>query len=154
MRRARLLPGARLFPAFSLVRPTFSVARSWYDSLQASLRMRADARHQLPRVLHATGHAIDHVSGLNIGGEQRPVLPVTIGDDASIDQALAYEKGDALFDVRHRFVVSFGAELPTPKHMGSIVAARRSADGRSTASSRRRPASRPASTIRRPTSAT
>ena len=33
-------PGARLFPAFSLVRPTFSVARSWYDSLQASLRMR------------------------------------------------------------------------------------------------------------------
>ena len=37
-------PGARLFPAFSLVRPTFSVARSWYDSLQASLRMRPYAR--------------------------------------------------------------------------------------------------------------
>src|SRR5204862_6436159 len=32
--------GPRLFPAFSLVRPTFSVARSWYDSLQASARMR------------------------------------------------------------------------------------------------------------------
>ena len=27
---------------------------SWYDSLQASLRMRPDARHELPRVLHAT----------------------------------------------------------------------------------------------------
>ena len=26
------------------------------------------------------GHAMDHVSGLNIGGESRPVLPVTIGD--------------------------------------------------------------------------
>ena len=52
------------------------------------------------------------------------MLPVTIGDEASIDRALALEKGDALFDVRHRFVVSFGAELPTPEHMGAIVAAR------------------------------
>ena len=70
---------------------------------------------------YTLGHAIDHVSGLNIGGEQRPVLPVTIGDEASIDQALAFEKGDALFDVRHRFVISFGAELPTPKQMGAIM---------------------------------
>ena len=79
---------------------------------------------------YTLGHAIDHVSGLNIGGEQRPVLPVTIGDEASIDQALAFEKGDALFDVRHRFVVSFGAELPTPKQHGRDHGARRSADGR------------------------
>ena len=42
------------------------------------------------------------------------MLPVTIGDEASIERALTFEKGDALFDVRHRFVVSFGAELPTP----------------------------------------
>ena len=40
------------------------------------------------------------------------MLPVTIGDQASIDAALAREKGDALFDVRHRFVLSFGYELP------------------------------------------
>ena len=74
---------------------------------------------------YTLGHAIDHVSGLNIGGEQRPVLPVTIGDEASIDQALAFEKGDALFDVRHRFVVSFGAELPTPTQHGRGRGARR-----------------------------
>ena len=52
------------------------------------------------------------MSGLNIGGEARPVLPVVQGDDASIEPALAREKGDALFDVRHRFVFSFGYELP------------------------------------------
>ena len=40
------------------------------------------------------------------------MLPVTIGDQASIDAALAREKGDALFDARHRFVLSFGYELP------------------------------------------
>jgi hypothetical protein len=31
--------GARIMPAFALVRPTFSAARSWFDSLQTSVRM-------------------------------------------------------------------------------------------------------------------
>ena len=103
--------GPRVFPAFSLVRPTFSVAESWYNALQASARMRA--WHGVNMLASYTlSHAIDDVSGLNIGGESRPMLPVTIGDQASIDTALAREKGDALFDARHRFVLSFGYELP------------------------------------------
>jgi hypothetical protein len=113
--------GPRLFPAFALVRPTFSAAKSHYDSLQASARMRPT--HGMNFLASYTlGHAKDHVSGLNIGAEPRPVLPVTIGDQASIDRALSYEWGDALFDVRHRFVVSFGAELPTPHSLGSVMA--------------------------------
>ena len=40
------------------------------------------------------------------------MLPVAQGDEASIERALELEKGDALFDVRHRFVLSFGYELP------------------------------------------
>jgi hypothetical protein len=67
------------------------------------------------------GKAEDHVSGLNIGGENRPALPVTIGDEASIERALELEKGPALFDVRHRFVVSFTAELPTPTAHGAVM---------------------------------
>jgi len=113
-------PGARVYPAFSLVRPTFSVARSWYDSLQASLRMRPT--HGINFLASYTlSHAVDHVSGLNIGGEQRPVLPVSIGDQTSIDRALAFEKGDALFDARHRLVLSFGAALPTPNSIGTVL---------------------------------
>ena len=105
------VPGPRLFPAFSLVRPTFSVAESWYNALQASARMRP--WHDVNMLVSYTlSHAVDDVSGLNIGGESRPVLPVTIGNQASIDAALAREKGDALFDARHRFVMSFGYELP------------------------------------------
>ena len=114
--------GARLLPAFSLVRPTFSVAKSWYDSLQASLRMRP-TRGLSFLASYTWGHAEDHVSGLNIANAEqpRPVLPVTIGDDASIERALEFERGDALFDVRHRFVVSFSAELPTPRSYGAVV---------------------------------
>lgn len=112
--------GARIMPAFSLVRPTFSVAESWYDSLQASLRMR-QTRGVSFLMSYTLGNAKDHVSGLNIGGENRPGLPVTIGDDASIERALALEKGPALFDARHRFVVSFTAELPTPTTRGALM---------------------------------
>ena len=113
-------PGARLFPAYALVRPTFSEARSQYDSLQASVRMRPNRGINF-LASYTLGHARDHVSGLNIGGEPRPVLPVTIGDQPSIDRALAAEWGDALFDVRHRFVISFGAELPRLEDKGAVV---------------------------------
>ncbi|PWT83154.1 MAG: hypothetical protein C5B57_07420 [Blastocatellia bacterium] len=104
--------GPRVYPAFSLLRPTFSVARSWYDSLQTSARMRP--WHGLTGLASYTlGHGMDHVSALNVGSEPRPMLPAVIGDDAAIESALEREKGDSLFDVRHRFVVSFSYELPT-----------------------------------------
>ncbi|MBA3298140.1 MAG: hypothetical protein H0U19_14530, partial [Acidobacteria bacterium] len=112
--------GARIFPAFALVRPTFSAAESKYDSLQASVRMRPTQGLNF-LASYTFGHAKDHVSGLNIGGEPRPVLPVTVGDEASFQRALDFEWGNALFDVRHRFVVSFGAELPTPTNLGAIA---------------------------------
>jgi outer membrane receptor protein involved in Fe transport len=103
--------GARIMPAFSLVRPTFSAAQSWFDSLQTSLRL-LPTRGLNVLASYTLGKATDHVSGLNIGGEPRPVLPVVQGDEASIERALEFEKGPALFDARHRFVLSFGYELP------------------------------------------
>ena len=103
--------GARLLPEYALVRPTFPVARSWYDSLQTSVRM-LPTRGLNFLASYTLGEATDHVSGLNIGGEARPVLPVAQGDEASIESALELEKGPALFDARHRFVFSFGYELP------------------------------------------
>ncbi|HYB96779.1 MAG TPA: TonB-dependent receptor [Vicinamibacterales bacterium] len=112
--------GARLMPAFALVRPTFPVAKSWYDSLQTSLRM-LPTRGLNFLASYTLGKTTDHVSGLNIGGEARPVLPVVQGDEASIQRALAFEKGPALFDARHRFVVSFGYELPSLERAATIV---------------------------------
>jgi outer membrane receptor protein involved in Fe transport len=112
--------GARVMPAFALVRPTFSVARSWYDSLQASLRM-LPTRGLNFLASYTLGKTTDHVSGLNIGGEARPVLPVVQGDEASIERALEFEKGPALFDARHRFVVSFGYELPGLESASTLV---------------------------------
>ncbi|MDE1177975.1 MAG: hypothetical protein PW789_15455 [Edaphobacter sp.] len=37
---------------------------------------------------------------------------MTIGNDDSIDAAMARERGNSLFDTRNRFVLSFGYELP------------------------------------------
>ncbi len=112
--------GPRVFPAFSLVRPTFSVAESWYNALQASARLRPWHGVNV-MIAYTLSHAVDDVSGLNIGGESRPMLPVTIGDQASFDAALAREKGDALFDARHRFVLSFGYALPELGGKGTLA---------------------------------
>jgi len=107
-------PGARLLPAYSLVRPTFSVAKSEYNALQASLRMRPTRGINF-LASYTLSKSMDNVSGLNIGGDMRPSIPVTIGDDASIQQSLDYEWGPSLFDARHRFVASFGVEIPGPQ---------------------------------------
>jgi len=113
-------PGPRIYPAYSLLRPTFSDAKSWYDAFQVGVRLRP-TRGLNFLASYTWSHAIDHVSGLNIGGELRPILPAVQGDEASVEAALAREKGDALFDVRHRFVVSFGYDLPKLAGQGAFV---------------------------------
>src|SRR5690606_28121282 len=55
--------GARIMPAYSLVRPTFSSARSWFDSMQASVRM-LPTRGLNFLASYTLGKATDHVSGL------------------------------------------------------------------------------------------
>jgi hypothetical protein len=100
-----------VFPALGLTRPTFSAARSWYDSLQAQWTLRSWHR-ATATAAYTWSRSIDDVSGLNIGNDARAVLPVTIGDQASIDRAMERERGNSLFDTRNRFVLSFGYELP------------------------------------------
>jgi hypothetical protein len=102
-----------------------SIARAWYDSLQASARVRR-WRGLTALASYTWGHAIDHVSGLNVGGEPRPMLPVSLEDLAAgqgptVDAMLAREKGDALFDARHRFVLSANYVLPAFANRGAVL---------------------------------
>lgn len=99
-----------VFSSFALTRPTFSAGKSWYDSLQARMTLRSWHR-TTATAAYTWSRAIDSLSGLNLG-EPRPILAATIGDDASINRAVAAERGNALFDTRNRFVLSFGYELP------------------------------------------
>ena len=69
-------------PAFALVRPTFSVARVVVRLAAGQPADAADRTASTSSRRTPTATPIDHVSGLNIGGEPRPVLPVTIGDEA------------------------------------------------------------------------
>ena len=55
--------------------------------------------HVQATAAYTWSHSIDNASGLNIGGDSRPVLPVTIGNQASINAAVARERGPSLFDV-------------------------------------------------------
>ncbi len=104
--------GARSpFPTFALTRPTFSAGKSWYDSLQANLQLHS-FHHIQATAAYTWSHSLDDASGLNIGGDARPVLPAVIGNLASIDAAALGEKGPSLFDARNRFVMSLQYEFP------------------------------------------
>jgi outer membrane receptor protein involved in Fe transport len=109
------------FPSFGLTRPTFSAGKSWYDSLQTNLQLRS-YHHVQATAAYTWSHSLDNASGLNIGGDSRPVLPATIGNQASIDAAVAREKGPSLFDARNRFVLSLQYEFP--KFEGHMLAER------------------------------
>ena len=78
---------------------------------------------------YTLGHAKDHVSGLNIGGERGRCCRSRSATTPRSRRRSTLEKGDALFDVRHRFVFSFSAELPTPENMGTVAASTCSAAG-------------------------
>jgi hypothetical protein len=109
------------FPSFGLTRPTFSAGKSWYDSLQANVQLRS-YHHVQATAAYTWSHSLDNASGLNIGGDSRPVLPAVIGNQASIDAAVAREKGPSLFDARNRFVLSLQYEFP--KFEGHMLAER------------------------------
>ncbi len=93
--------GPRVFPEFSLVRPTHSKFRNWYDSLQVSFNKRFSRGIGL-LASYTWSHAIDHVSGLNTGSPPRPQDGVSLSDI----------KGNAQYDARHRFVLSYTWDLP------------------------------------------
>ena len=113
--------GARVFPAFGTLRPTFSVGKSWYDALQVGARLRP-TRGMSALAAYTWSHAIDyHNSGLNIGDFTMPRLPVDLTDLSTIDAVLATVRGNAQFDVRHRFVLSFGIELPRLEGKSAVV---------------------------------
>jgi len=108
-----------VFSQFGLARPTFNAAKSWYDSLQVFWQLKD--WHQI----HATAaytwsHSFDELSGLNLG-EPRPVTAATIGDQGSIDAAAQAEKGNALFNIPQRFVVSLVYKLPNLQDYNPIV---------------------------------
>ena len=100
------------FPSFALTRPTFSAGNSWYNSLQANLQLR-NYHHIQGTASYTWSHSIDNASGLNIGSDSRPVTPVTIGNQASVNAAVAAEKGPSLYDARNRFVLSLQYVFPS-----------------------------------------
>jgi hypothetical protein len=99
------------YPYFGLVRPSFSVGRSWYDGLQADWKLH-NYHHLTATAAYTWSHSLDHSSGLNISTDSKPVTAAVIGDYTEIDNLLKKEKGSSLYDSRHRFVTSVQYAMP------------------------------------------
>ncbi|MDX1978861.1 MAG: TonB-dependent receptor [Bryobacteraceae bacterium] len=94
----------RLYPEYNLVRPTFSHFNSAYHGLQTRLERRYSNGLQF-LVSYTWSKAIDYQSSINFGGENRPQDAFSMRDI----------RGLAAFDLRHRFVSTYGYQLPFGK---------------------------------------
>jgi hypothetical protein len=90
----------RIHPAYNLIRPTFSVMNGSYHSLQVNLNKRFSRGYSLLGSW-TWSKAIDHSSGVN-SSENRPQDAFNLKD----------VRGRAIYDARHRFVLSYVWELP------------------------------------------
>ncbi len=101
--RSPLIPGFRPYPLLGSFTSIESDANSNYHSLQLQLNKRFSHGVQFTTA-YTWSHAIDEVSDLfDLGGA--PALPQDSYNRAA-------ERGDANFDIRHRFAYSFIWELP------------------------------------------
>ena len=91
-----------------------SISHSSYNALEASLRKRFS--HGLSFLASYTwSHSIDDVSSFNItGSASQPVAGEN--DLAQNPFDLAAERGNSMFDARHRFVLSYQWSLPFLQH--------------------------------------
>jgi Carboxypeptidase regulatory-like domain/TonB dependent receptor len=99
---------------YSSVGEIASIANSSYNALQTSLRKRFS--HGLSFLASYTwSHSIDDVSSFNItGSASQPVAGEN--DLAQNPFDLAAERGNSMFDARHRFVLSYQWSLPFFQH--------------------------------------
>jgi outer membrane receptor protein involved in Fe transport len=99
---------------YSSVGEIASIANSSYNALEASLRKRFS--HGLSFLASYTwSHSIDDVSSFNItGSASQPVAGEN--DLAQNPFDLAAERGNSMFDARHRFVLSYQWSIPFLQH--------------------------------------
>ncbi len=99
---------------YSSVGEIASISHSSYNALEASLRKRFS--HGLSFLASYTwSHSIDDVSSFNItGSASQPVAGEN--DLAQNPFDLAAERGNSMFDARHRFVLSYQWSLPFLQH--------------------------------------
>ena len=103
---------------YSSVGEIASSANSNYNALETSLRKRFS--HGLAFLASYTwSHAIDDVSSFNItGSASQPVAGEN--DLAQNPFDLAAERGNSMFDARHRFVFSYQWSIPYLQHSSTI----------------------------------
>ncbi len=95
----------RIYRDYNLVRPTFSRFNSHYHALQTRLQQRYSSGLSF-LLAYTWSKAIDFQSSVNLSGENRPQDAFSLRD----------VRGLAAFHVAHRFVGSYGYELPWGKN--------------------------------------
>jgi hypothetical protein len=111
-------PFGRLNPDFDQLRVWQNVANSIYNALQFSARKQMS--HGLQFSAHYTwSHSIDNGSTYHSGATT--ANGVAAGEGFTTDQTLpGLERGNSIFDIRHRLTFNYVWELPSFYHKSGI----------------------------------
>jgi outer membrane receptor protein involved in Fe transport len=104
----------RLNPNYNRLRVWENVVNSNYNALQLNVKKQM-TRGLLLNANYTWSHSIDNGSGWHNGATA--ATGVAAGDGFTTDQTLpGLDRGNSLFDIRHRVVLNYVYQLPGPTH--------------------------------------
>lgn len=110
----------RLNPNFGTLRNWQNVVNSNYDSLQASLKLQA-IHGVTGNISYTWSHSIDEGSTWHSGATT--ANGNAAGEQYSLDQTLPQlDRGNSIYDIRHRLVVNYVWDLPFGNHLSNSFA--------------------------------
>jgi uncharacterized protein YaiE (UPF0345 family) len=110
---------SQLNPNYGALRVWENVSRSWYHALQASLRKQV-SRGVTFNANYAWSHSIDTGSTWHSGATT--ANGAAAGDGYSSDVTLPnLDRGNSIFDIRHRLVFNYVWELPWHKNQQGVI---------------------------------
>jgi len=108
-----------LNPNYAILRIWNNTSRSWYDSVQASVKRQA-ARGLLLNVAYTYGHSIDTGSGWH---SSTTTANGSAGGDGYLTDVTRpnLDRGNSTFDVRHRLTFNYVYEFPWMREQRGLV---------------------------------
>jgi hypothetical protein len=108
-----------LNPNYGRLRVWENVSKSWYNALQATLR-RQMSHGLMFNVTYAWSHSIDTGSTWHSGSTT--ANGAAAGEGFSLDQTRPeLDRGNSIFDIRHRMVFNYVWELPWYKDQKGVI---------------------------------
>ncbi len=109
-----------LNPNYGRLRVWANISRSWYDALQVSVR-KAMSHGFMVNANYTWSHSIDTGSTWHSGSTTANGASGGEGFSSDHTLPLSFDRGNSIFDIRHRFQFNYLWELPWYKEQQGVI---------------------------------